>query len=168
MKKQIEAIIRKAKNADSGAIASIYNEHVARGMSTMDRVNKSAKDVAKWLKGFKKNELLVVLEENHELVGWGIIKRYSDREGYSYAAETAVYLRSEKIGKGYGSYLKTWMIKECKRLGYHHLVAKIFTSNHSSIKYNLKLGYTIVGIQKEIGCINGKWIDVTILQLVLN
>lgn len=52
----------------------------------------------------------------------------------------------------------------CRELNYHHLVAKIFAVNETSIKYNERLGYTIVGQQKEIGWKDGQWTDVVIMQ----
>lgn len=36
-----------------------------------------------------------------------------------------------------------------------------------SILYNQKLGYTIVGTQKAIGFRNGKWLDIVIMQYVI-
>jgi len=159
--------IRAARNSDAGIIATIYNEHIDSGQSTMDRSHKKAKDVVTWLSGFNKKEFLAILEDDASIVGWGIIKRYSDREGYCCTAETAVYLKSEYLGMGYGSYLKKWLIETCRKLGYHHLVAKIFSTNTASIIYNMKLGYELVGVQREVGKIEGQWVDVTILQLVL-
>ena len=44
---------------------------------------------------------------------------------------------------------------------------KSLPANQISIAYNLKLGYTMVGIQKEIGYVNGKYCDVAIMQLLL-
>ena len=63
--------------------------------------------------------------------------------------------------------MKKWIIKKCRELGYHHLVAKIFSSNIASIEYNKKLGYELVGKQNEIGFVDGVWQDVTILQLLI-
>ena len=59
-------------------------------------------------------------------------------EGYAKACETAIYLRSAETRKGYGTLMKKWIIEKCRELGYHHLVAKIFSSNSASIEYNKK------------------------------
>lgn len=159
--------IRKAKIADAANIADIYNEHISAGGSTMDEVLKEESDIINWIEGFNDRELILVLEDENELFGWGIIKRYSDRKGYDVACETAVYLRSDKTGKSFGGMMKKALIEKCRALNYHHLVAKIFSENYASIRYNQKLGYEIVGVQKEIGFKRGKWLDVTIMQLIL-
>ena len=159
-------LIREATLDDCAVIASIYNEHIKNGGSTMDRELKSPEHIAKWMNDFSERELIQCLEMEGEVVGWGIIKRYSDREGYKYACETAVYLRSDKLRMGLGTKIKRSIIEKCRELDYHHLVAKIFTSNKASIEYNRKLGYEVVGNQREIGNIDGKWLDVTIMQLI--
>ena len=158
---------RIADISDAGIIREIYNEHIRIGGSTMDRVNKTITEIEVWFKEFNNRELIVLLENQGRVIGWGIIKKYSDREGYSKACETAIYLRSTETRKGYGSMMKKWIIDKCRDLGYYHLVAKIFALNKASIEYNLKLGYEIVGTQNKIGYVDGEWQDVTIMQLLL-
>jgi phosphinothricin acetyltransferase len=160
-------IFRIADVTDAQSVMEIYNEHIADGNSTMDLQPKTLTEVEDWFKGFWERELIVMLEDENKIIGWGIIKRYSDREGYAKACETAIYLRTTETRKGYGTLMKKWIIEKCRKLGYHHLVAKIYASNIASIAYNKKLGYSIVGTQKEIGWVNGQWQDVTIMQLIL-
>lgn len=148
-------------------IANIYNEHIRLGKSSMDESLKTADDIAIWVEKFNERERLFVLQKAEQIIGWAIIKRYSDRLGYRFACETAVYLRQSEVGKGYGTLLKKHLFEVCANLDYHHLVAKIFADNESSIRYNEKLGYTIVGRQKEIGFKNGKWQDIVIMQYLL-
>ena len=158
---------RIADITDAKSVMEIYNEHIAAGNSTMDQQLKSLTEIEDWFKGFWELELIVMLEDEKKVLGWGIIKRYSDREGYAKACETAIYLKSTEIHKGYGTQAKKWIIEKCRELGYHHLVAKIFSSNTTSIEYNKKLGYELVGKQREIGYADGQWQDVTILQLII-
>ena len=169
-------ILRDAGEQDAAAIAEIYNQSIAAGDATMDGVDKTAQDIRSWLAAFSKRETILVFEQppdstsgrSGEIVGWGIIKRYSDRYGYRFACETAVYLRRDQVGRGLGTRMKNALIDRCKLYGYHHLVAKIFADNEASIGYNLRLGYEKVGIQREIGWKNGQWKDVVILQLILD
>ena len=167
-----ETRLRDAEEKDISAIADIYNESIAVGDATMDGRPKTPQDILEWMRGFSKRETILLLESRHDsewiIVGWGIIKRYSDRHGYRFCCETAVYLRRDQTGRGYGTTMKKALIERCKYFRYHHLVAKIFADNTASIQYNLKLGYELVGTQREIGWKNESWTDVTILQLVLD
>lgn len=152
--------------AEYKAVADIYNEYIRKGGSTMDQVLKSAADIAGWVKKMNDREGLYILKKGELTVGWGIIKKYSDRKGYRLTCETAIYLRSSEIRKGYGTLIKKKLLERCAELDYHHLVAKIWATNTASIEYNLRLGYEIVGRQREIGLYNGEWIDVVIMQYI--
>lgn len=159
--------IRDCNFEDAKEIAEIYNEAVRFGGATMDDEEKSDEYFRKMIQNFNKRETFLILESTEEVIGWGIIKRYSDRFGYRFCCETSVYLKRKFLRQGFGSMLKKALIEKCRELGYRHLVGRIFAKNKASIEYNLKLGYEIVGTQKEIGYKDGKWIDVTIVQLIL-
>lgn len=148
-------------------VADIYNESIKAENATMDNVLKEAEEIAGWVQKFNDREKLFVLKEDGTVVGWAIIKRYSDREGYRFTCETAVYITAPKTGKGYGKRLKKHVIKVCKQLDYKHLVAKIFANNKASIAYNENLGYSIVGIQNQVGFKNNQWLDVVIMQYII-
>ena len=160
--------VREGGSEDCAAVAEIYNFAIEEGRSSFDTVLKTAADIQSWLDGFNGREVILVLERDRHIVGWGIIKRYSDRAAYRVCCETAVYLRPEERRKGYGTFLKKAMIARCRHLGYHHLVAKIAAVNVQSIEFNKKLGYEVVGRQREIGFMNGHWHDVVIMQLILD
>ncbi len=162
-----EVHISKALPENYAAIADIYNEHIQLGKSSMEESLKTPADIAGWVDNFNARERLFVLKNATKVIGWAIIKRYSERHGYRFACETAVYLTQSEVGKGYGTRLKKHLLSVCKSLEYHHLIAKIFADNEESIRYNEKLGYTIVGRQNEIGFKNGKWQDIVIMQYLI-
>ncbi len=165
MKEEIK--IQEAILTDFQIVADIYNEYIRLGNATMEETLKTAQDIAGWVENFHDREKLYVLKESGTTIGWGIIKRYSDREGYRFACETAVYLTSSKLGHGFGTLMKKYLIDICKKLKYKHLIAKVFANNEGSILYNEKLGYTIVGTQNQIGIKNNDWVDIVIMQYII-
>lgn len=160
--------IRDATPADAAAIAAIYNESIAANDSTMDDIPKTAADIRQQMARFNEREGFLVLEQAGEVLGWGIIKRYSDRPGYRFCCETSVYIRRALMRRGYGSRIEQALIDRCRQFGYHHLVAKIWATNAGSIQMHERFGYEIVGTQREIGYKNGQWQDVTIMQCILD
>ena len=161
-------VLRDCTLDDAATIAEIYNQAVRAGGSTMDSFEKSEEEIRAQIGGFHEREVILILEQADEILGWGIIKRYSDRLGYRVACETSVYLHFDHRRKGYGTLMKRALIDRCRHYGYHHVVAKIFADNQASIEYNRKLGFEVVGVQKEIGFVNGRWHDVVIMQLILD
>ena len=163
-----DARLRAASVDDAADIAAIYNQSVYQGDATMDEAHWRPETVHEMMATHSDREGFIVLEVAGAVIGWGIYKRYSPRAGYRFAGETAIYLRREFTGRGYGTRLKRALIERCRAAGYHHLVAKVFADNTASIAYNLRLGYEVVGTQREIGFRGGRWVDVTILQLLLH
>ncbi len=164
-----DLIIRDATLEDAAVIAEIYNESIRVGGATMDLALKTPEDIRKYMKGFNERETYVLLERADGYVaGWGVIKHFGEGPAYRQTGETSVFLRHAEVRKGYGSRLKRYMIDRCKAYGYHHLVARIWASNTASIEYNKHFGYEIVGIQKEIGYVDGQWRDVALMQLVID
>ena len=161
--------IRDATLDDAAVIAEIYNESIRAGGATMDLALKTPDDIRNYIKGFDERETYLLLErDDGYVVGWGVIKHFGEGAVYHDACETSVYLRHTEIRKGYGSRLKRYMIDRCKAYGYHHIVARIWASNTASIEYNKNYGYEMVGIQKEIGYVDGQWQDIALMQLVLD
>jgi phosphinothricin acetyltransferase len=161
-------LVRDGTLADAAVIAEIYNESILLADCTLAYHPIDPIVIEQHMRGFHERETYLVLEDDSYVVGWGAIKRYTERPGYRYCCETSVYLRRTLTGRGYGTRLKCAVIERCRQYGYHHLFAKAWKDNKASIKYNQKLGYEIVGTQREIGYINGRWIDVVIMQLILD
>lgn len=156
--------IRPAMPQDYATIAAIYNEAIAHGGITMDGQLYTAEDIQAIAAKMRDREIFLVAETADKIVGWGVIKRYSDRLGYQICCETSIYLTFSETGKGYGVSLQQALMKKVADYGYRHIVAKIVASNHSSIRFHERFGFEVVGIQKKIGFMNGTWYDVAILQ----
>lgn len=158
--------IRDATLEDASTIAEIYNESIRARDSTMQLEEVDPDEVSGWIRNQGERESLLVLEVDR-VVGYGVVKRYSGRAGYRKAAETSVYLQRSHTGRGLGSRLQEALIEECRRYDYHHLVAKLWADNEPSVALHRKFGYELVGVQKEIGRVDGAWKDVAIMQKIL-
>lgn len=162
------AVVREATAGDAALIAEIHNETILAQDATMETEPRTAAQVGAWMAGLGAREALLVIEHEGVVAGWGVVKQYSERPGYWGAAETSVYLRRSLRGRGLGSALKREVIARARALGYHHLVARVLADNEASVAYNLRLGYELVGVQRQVGVVGGRWRDVVILQLLLH
>lgn len=161
-------IVRRASLADAANIASIYNETILARDATMVLDPVTIGDMEKRLAGLDERESLWVLEEHGLIQGWGVVKFYSERPGYARACETSVFLRRTETGRGLGSLIQPVLLDAARDAGFHHVLVRIWAANASSIAMHEKFGFTIVGTQNEVGHVDDKWIDVTIMQCVLN
>ncbi|MBE9028219.1 N-acetyltransferase [filamentous cyanobacterium LEGE 11480] len=159
-------MIRTAVAEDYAAIANIYNQAIAQGGMTFDDRDFGTADIQAWVDHFGPRERLLVITDAQRILGWGIIKRYSDRVGYRLCCETSIYLDQAEIGQGYGKLLMQVLIQTVQDFGYHHIVAKILANNQGSIQFHQRFGFELVGIQKDIGYLRGEWYDIAILQWI--
>ena len=158
--------IRPCHPSDYQAIADIYNESIVEGRSTMDIHPVGPEKFRDIHENLDDREVLLVAETDRP-IGWGAVRKYSDRYGYRVCCETSIYLTLSELGKGYGSILQEELIQRLTGFQYRHVVAKIMAINLESIQFHRKFGFEMVGIQKEIGYFNDRWHDVAIMQLVL-
>ncbi len=158
--------VRTAAHTDAAAIARIYNHHVDLGGSTFDTEHWTEQQVRTLVAG-SSPEVWLVAERNDSLVGWASARWYSFRHGYRFTLETAIYLDATAIGRGVANGLQQNLERLCRNHGIHHLVAKIVADNQRSMAFHYRHGYELVGIQKQIGHMDGGWKDVAILQKLL-
>lgn len=163
-----ELVIQLIKEEHFQAAVDIINESIRLGDATLWLEELSVEWFAAQVRNQQDREETYALLLEEQLIGWGVIKKYSPKEGYNFTCETSIFLSRTHTGKGYGTILKKFVLNRCKQLNYHHVVARILASNSTSIAYNKKLGYGIVGIQKEVGRSKAGWVDVLIMQYLVN
>lgn len=181
-------LVRAATRADAGAICAIFNESIALRDATADLEPKDAAFFEALMDKLVEREGYLILcpapikgghggppQQAPELppeclgiLGWGAIKRLSDRKGYDYACETSVYLWRRFSGQGYGTMLKRAVIERARLWGYHYLYARMYASNEASIRTNLRFGYEVIGRQREVIWLEGQWRDNILMQLILD
>ena len=167
MEPRPELLFRPAEPSDFLRISEIFNQNILQFDCTLWQEPYSFDDIKQMWNNLHERERMFVLVKQDLIIGWGAIKRYHVKAGYRFACETSVFLDREFTGQGYGKPFKSFILEQCRELGYHHVNAKILAMNKASIQYNLSLGYEIVGVQKEIGMINNKRVDVVIMQYLM-
>jgi phosphinothricin acetyltransferase len=160
--------IRRARSADVSEITRIYNEAIVERIATADMQPRSVEERAEWLKQFDARYPLWVGEAKGRVVAYGALYKYSPREGYRFAAENGVYVERAARGKGYGQAMLKHVVSEAKRIGFRYVLARIFTHNEASLKLHERLGFKHLGLQKNIIEMDGRWYDVTLMDLNLH
>ena len=160
--------VRRAQESDALSIASVYSESIAMRDCTMHVDPFSSEEVLELIHSLRPREALFVAESEHQVLGWGIVKLYSLRPGYRKACETSVYVFREHTGKGIGSSIQTSLIEHARSSDFHHIVTRVWADNDGSRKFHRHFGFTLVGIQEEVGEIDGKKKDIAIMQCLLN
>jgi L-amino acid N-acyltransferase YncA len=158
--------LRLAEPADLEAITEIYNREVLTATSTFDTQPKKPSEQMEWLNRHTGRHPVVVALEGQQLVGWASLSAWSDRCAYADTAEMSIYVKEGFRGRGIGKSLAVELIDRAKASGLHTLIARISETGAASIALLERLGFSSIGIMKEVGNKFGKLLDVHLMQLV--
>ncbi|CAD5283497.1 N-acetyltransferase [Alteromonas sp. 38] len=158
--------LRNATLEDVNAICAIYNKGIQSGSATFDTSMRTPTDIENWLAEQSRYPVIVGIEKNN-VIGFARLSKYSDRDCYKTIAEFSIYLADEAKGKGLGTKLLSALLSAAKSGGVNKVLSRIFTFNHASLSLCEKLGFREVGIYQRHGKIDGKWLDVVIVEKLL-
>jgi phosphinothricin acetyltransferase len=161
-------LLRSATRHDAEAVRRIYNEGIADRMATLDTDPKSVEDMAAWWADHDAPHAVVVAEdEAGNVVGWASLNRYSHRCADRRVADLSVYVARERRGTGVGFALLSCLERIAKANGFHKIVLSALTSNDRGHGLYRKAGYADVGIFREHGQLDGKYVDILAMEKIL-
>jgi L-amino acid N-acyltransferase YncA len=142
------------------AVRSIYLQGIATGNATLQQ---TAPDWEEWNSGHLPVCRLVA-RSGDEIAGWAALSPVSRRPVYLGVAEVSVYVAESARGRGIGARLLARLIEDSEKEGIWTLQAGIFPENTASIGLHTRAGFRIVGTRSRLGCMNGRWRDVVLLE----
>jgi phosphinothricin acetyltransferase len=161
-------LVRLAAPSDAEAIRAIYNAEVIGSTATFDLVPRTAADQSSWLEEHRgPYPAVVAVDDGGTVLGFGSLSAYRDRPSYATTVENSVYVDSARRGSGVGRSLLAELIILADQHGFHSMIARIGGSNQASIGLHLACGFEMVGIEREVGRKFNRWLDVSVLQLLL-
>ncbi len=159
--------VRPAGKADQPRILDIYNHEVLVSTATYDTKPRTMPEQEEWFAHHGAGHPVLVAEEGGSVTGWASLSPWSDRPAYDRSVEVSVYVAEEHRGKGHGRILLQALVEAARSRGHHALLARISADNELSILLHRKLGFTEVGLLKEVGHKFGRMLDVSIMELIL-
>ncbi|MBN2181838.1 MAG: N-acetyltransferase [Sedimentisphaerales bacterium] len=156
----MDIVIEKMKDRDWPQVADIYREGIATGDATFEADVPERK---KWDKSHLRHCRLVA-KSGEKIAGWVALSPISGRCVYKGVAEVSLYVRGSYRGQGIGTLLLKAAIEESQRDGIWTLQSGTFPENAASIALQKSCGFREVGIREKIGCMNGKWRDVVLME----
>lgn len=156
--------VRIATVNDAAAITEIYNQGIEDRIATYETKRRSVEDQQAWLQAIAGRYPAVVAEVDDEIVGWAAAGPYRARECYRGIGEFSIYVRRDWRGRGVGDALLAALLSEAERLGLWKLLSRIFLFNEASRALCRKHGFREVGVYEKHACLDGRWLDVVIVE----
>ena len=161
--------IRRALVSDAAAICEIYNHEVQFETSTFDLVPRTLETQSVWITARSGAfSAIVCVTPEDEVVGFGALSEYRDRAAYSTSVENSVYVKRDLGRRGIGRLILKTLLEQAADSGFHVVMARIEASGTASRALHESCGFTLVGIEREIGRKFGRWLDVALMQCVLH
>ena len=160
--------LRLATPDDAEAMRTIYNLEVETSTATFDLVTRSLQEQREWLAARSGAHAAVVAVEGNDVVAFASLSPYKERAAYRTSVEDSVYVQRERHGQGIGKLLLSEMLDVARRHGFHAVMARIEATREPSLALHRSCGFRLVGIEREIGRKFGRWLDVALMQRLLD
>ena len=160
--------IREAQEGDLPAILEIYNDVIATSTAIYRDEPATLEDRRSWFAARKSESQPVLVATDGGVVGFAAFGGFRPWPGYRFTVEHSVHVRADRRGQGVGAALMTPLIERAAALGMHVMIAGIDADNQRSIRFHERLGFTRVAHMREVGFKFGRWLDLVLMQRILN
>ena len=160
---------RLATFEDAEAIRAIYNKEVLGSTVTFDLVPRSPEDQLAWMDEHSGAHPAVVAVDDLDVVrGFGSLSPYRSRPAYRTSVENSVYVDESVRQQGVGKGILLELVRLAEAHGFHAVFARIVGGHQASINLHRACGFELVGIEREVGRKFGRWLDVALMQKLLD
>ena len=166
--KLADLTIRDADPArDAAACAAIYARSVEGSVTSFELRAPGPEEIAERMRHHQRTHPWLVAERGGEVVGYAYACEFNERPAYRWSASVSVYVAAGQHGRGCGRALYDELFARLRRQGLRMACAGITLPNPASVGLHERLGFQLVGGNRQIGWKEGRWLDVGWWQLEL-
>ena len=152
---------------DAAAIADIYAPYVRDTIISFETEAPDAHEIAQRMARLGRNYPWLAASSGGRLVGYAYACENRSRLAYRWSVDAAIYLDAAAQGRGIGRALYQRMFDLLRAQGYVNAFAGISLPNPASVGLHEAMGFTLIGIHRQVGYKLGAWRDVGWWQLAL-
>ncbi|WP_428243327.1 N-acetyltransferase family protein [Gynuella sp.] len=161
-------MIRNVTCEDAERIAEIYNHYILNTVITFEEICLTPEEMCQRIIKLEDLNLpWIVIEQDHQVVGYAYAGVFRERAAYRYTAEASVYLDHQVTGGGFGTQLFTELLNRLEQTSIHTLIGGIALPNAASVALHEKFGLKKVAEIPQVGFKFDRWIDVGYWQKII-
>ena len=157
--------IRVASEADAEALLAIYTPYVVKTAITFEYEPPTLEEFRGRIRHTLQKYPYLVAEQNGKILGYAYAGVFHEREAYSWAVETSIYVDETLRHSGVGRKLNRAMEAVCRAMGILNMEACIAVPEaendeyltRNSVDYHAHIGYRLVGEFYQCGYKFGRW-----------
>jgi L-amino acid N-acyltransferase YncA len=159
--------IRESNESDIKSILTIYNQGIEDRIATLETEIKDDTYMRNWFDKHRGRYKVIVAEDKGQIVGWASLNQYNNRSAYDGVADLSVYISRDYRGKGVGKKLLAKLESLAKVNGFHKMILFTFPINQLGQGLYRRMGFREVGVFKNQGKLDGKFVDVMAMEKIL-
>jgi L-amino acid N-acyltransferase YncA len=154
-------------DSDAAACAAIYAPFVTDGWVSFELDPPDANEMARRIAAYGKSHAWLVAEEDGQVLGYAYASPHRERAAYASSCDVAVYVGKGNARRGIGRALYSRLFPLLADKCFHAAFAGIALPNPASVGLHEAMGFTPVGIYREVGWKQDGWRDVGWWQRLL-
>src|SRR5688500_13916113 len=159
--------VRPATAADAEAICLIYNQGIEDRIATLETELRTPAERLEWMAARGLRHPVLVATDDGAVVGWASLNRFNPRPAYDHVADLSVYVERGWRGRGVGRVLLERVLAAAREIGCRKMVLAAFPDNGPGMALYERMGFSTVGIYREQGQLDGRWVDVIVMERLL-
>ena len=161
-------IIRNANINDIQHILNIINYYINNSTNDYRYYEIHINELINWHNNsITNNQPIIVATINNFVVGYATYNQFRNRIGFKYSVEHYIYCHHHYTNKGIGKLLMNQLFISAKNNNIHTMIACIDSNNEKSIHFHHQLGFTHIGLLKEIGFKFNQFLNMNLMQIIL-
>lgn len=162
-------MIRPAHLEDAIQILDFWNPIIRNTVFTFNPTEKTVSELQASIRDKAVlNHGFLVWEEQGKILGFASYGQFRAGAGYARAMEHTIILSDAARGLGIGRKLMQALEDHARDRGYHVMMAGVTAANPQGRSFHEAIGYREVGIIPEVGFKFGTYIDLILMQKILN
>ena len=145
---------------DGAGCAAIYAPAVTSSASSFEEVAPDAAEMSRRIATTLPQRPWLVADTDDGLAGYAYAAAHRSRSAYRWAVDVSVYVDPARRRQGTGRRLYSSLLEQLTAQGFRIACAGIALPNEASVALHEALGFTPVGIYRQIGYKLGRWWDV--------
>jgi L-amino acid N-acyltransferase YncA len=150
---------------DAADCAAIYGPAVRDSVSSFEDVPPDADAMAARIAATSASRPWLVADLDGTIAGYAYASRHRERAAYRWASDVSVYVSAGHRRRGVARSLYVALLDRLAEQGYRMVCAGIALPNPASVALHESLGFTLIGVYRDIGFKLGRWWDVGWWQL---
>jgi L-amino acid N-acyltransferase YncA len=159
--------IRLATKDDAETIAAIYAPFVSDSHTSFETDPPDGAEMATRIDHKLPRFPWLVADEGGVVIGYAYAGPHRERAAYAWSVEVSVYIAETARRRGVARRLYETLFDLLHRQGFRTAYAGITLPNPASVRFHEAMGFTPVGLYRNVGWKHGQWRDVGWWELPL-